>query len=193
MDLFTRYMASLILMVFLSSNIAAKNSQAPHVCDQQYALCTSAACIPTHGSSNNAICDCDVLEGKSVGYKTCSERLAYKDKYDATHLFSTFSFEQFTTKKPMNCPKGKAWTNCVDMPCVIDPQNPKHAICNCPISNTEAFFTFGGDCNSNTCATGFWSGATRESGIILRNALLPEVDQKSNFEPQACVSQSKRD
>jgi hypothetical protein len=190
MDLLCRKIISMFFLLFFISNAVAKDSAIPKVCDQQYALCTSAACIPTPGSATDAICDCVVDKGKSVGYKTCKERQAYKDKYDATHLISTFSFEQFATKKPMNCPKGIAWTDCVDMPCVIDPQNAKHALCNCTIHNTQAFFTFGGDCNIKSCATGFWSGATRASGLILRNALMREITNKPNLTPKACSIKS---
>ncbi|WBV63555.1 hypothetical protein PGH43_01460 [Legionella pneumophila 130b] len=58
------------------------------------------------------------------------------------------------------------------------PQNSKRALCLCTIENTQAFFTFGGDCNTNTCATGFWSGATQENSIILRKALMQEMRLK---------------
>lgn len=113
-----------------------------------------------------------------------------QDKYKVTSLISTFSFEQFATKKSMNCPEGLPWTNCVDMSCTIDPQNSKRALCNCAIENTQAFFTFGGDCNTNTCSTGFWSGATIENGIILRDALMQEMPLKSKRLPEVCPAKS---
>ena len=84
----------------------------------------------------------------------------------------------------MSCPKGSPWTNCVDMPCTVDPQNSDRAICSCKIENTQVFFTFGGDCSTNTCATGFWSGATDAVASVLQNVLNNEVGSKENSSPQ---------
>lgn len=167
---------------------AALASPTPIVCDQDYALCTSARCIPTPGSSTEAMCDCVVEKGNSVGYKTCEQRKPQQNKYKAITLISTFSFVQFADKKPMNCPKGTPWTNCVDMPCTVDPQNTKRAVCLCKINSTQAFFTFGGGCDSKACATGFWSGATHEAGAILRNDLLLKTHSKQIM-PEACTAQ----
>ncbi len=188
MDFLFRYTINFMFLFFFLSAIYANEPATPIVCDQEYALCTSARCIPTPGSSTKAICDCVVNKGKSVGYKTCQQRLPRQDKYKVTSLISTFSFAQFATKTPMNCPEGSPWTNCVDMPCTVDPQNPKHALCNCKINDTQAFFTFGGDCNTNTCSTGFWSGATETTGVILRNALIKKMNPKPNTSPEACIS-----
>lgn len=166
-------LASLAFVVFLViSNAYAK--AAPHaiVCDQAYALCTSAQCVPHPNDANKSICDCAVQQGKSAGFTSCAKRKPYVDQYRATHLISTFSFEQFAEKKSLTCPKGNAWSNCVDMSCTVDPQNPKHAICVCKLSAAQAFFTFGGNCANGTCSTGFWSGATRgPESDALRDAL----------------------
>lgn len=181
-----KWIISLCAFVFLANSFA-QASATPIICDQDYALCTSARCIPTPGIPANAICDCVVEHGKSAGYKTCEERKPVRDRYKVTSLVSTFSFEQFATKRPMNCAKGLPWNNCVDMLCTVDPQNPKRALCNCKIQNTQAFFTFGGDCNTATCASGFWSGATEEDGIILRNALMKEEPSTPKKLPEACL------
>ncbi|HAU1152666.1 TPA: hypothetical protein JBI12_12105 [Legionella pneumophila] len=173
------------VLLFLNNGFV-QASATPVICDQEYALCTSARCIPTPGNSVNAICDCVVEKGKSAGYRTCKERKPVRDRYQVTSLISTFSFEQFTTKRPMNCSEGLPWTNCVDMPCTVDPQNSKRALCICTIERTQAFFTFGGDCNTNTCATGFWSGATYANGILLRRALMQEMRSKPKELPKAC-------
>ncbi|HAT1659464.1 TPA: hypothetical protein RG395_002320 [Legionella pneumophila] len=177
--------------LFLNNGFA-QASATPIICDQEYALCTSARCIPTPGNPTNAVCDCVVEKGKSAGYKTCKERKPVRDRYKVTSLVSTFSFEQFAFKKPMNCPEGLPWTNCVDMPCTVDPQNSERALCVCKIERSQAFFTFGGDCNTNTCATGFWSGATQANSIILRNALMQEMRLKPKKLPEACSTKSSQ-
>lgn len=114
-------------------------SATPIICDQEYTLCTSARCIPMPGNPAKAVCDCVVEKGKSVGYKTCKERKPIRDRYKVTSLVSTFSFEQFAFKRKMNCSEGLPWTNCLDMPCTVDPQNSKRALCLCTIENTQAF------------------------------------------------------
>lgn len=168
-------LVSLVFIMFTASlffsNACAKNLPHAIVCEQTYALCTSAMCIPDPKDPAKLICDCAIQQGKSAGFTSCVKRKPYMDQYRATHLVSTFSFEQFSSKKFMTCPKGKPWSNCVDMPCTVDPQNTNHAICLCQLSAAEEFFTFGGSCDSNTCATGFWSGATRgPASDALRNA-----------------------
>lgn len=164
-----------VMFIVISNSYAATPSAI--VCDQAYALCTSAPCLPDPNNPGKSICDCVVQQGKSAGFTTCEKRKPYADQYGVTHLISTFSFEQFTSKKALNCPKGKPWSNCVDMACTVDPQNANRAICVCPLSNAQAFFTFGGDCDSNACSTGFWSGAVAGSSasVALRDALLKSV------------------
>ncbi|KTD40108.1 hypothetical protein Lpar_1425 [Legionella parisiensis] len=192
MDSILRNMIGLICAFIFLNNGFAQASATPIICDQDYALCTSARCIPTPGSLTKAICDCVVEKGKSAGYKTCKERKPVQDKYKVTSLISTFSFAQFETKRSMNCPEGLPWTNCVDMSCTVDPQNSKRALCNCTIERGQTFFTFGGDCNTNTCATGFWSGATQANSTILRNALLQEMRSIPEKLPQACSTKSSQ-
>lgn len=186
-----KWIGLIAAFLFLNNGFAHVSAR-PIICDQEYALCTSARCIPIPGSAAKAICDCVVEKGNSAGYKTCEERKPVRDRYKVTSLISTFSFEQFTTKRPMNCPEGLPWSNCVDMPCTVDPQNSKRALCLCTIESTQAFFTFGGDCNTNTCATGFWSGATQENSIILRNALMQEMRSKPKELPMACPAKSSQ-
>lgn len=89
-------------MFFLDVSYAAN----PVICNQEYALCTSAPCIPDARNAKYAICDCVVKKGESAGYKTCKQRKPGQDKYKVTRLISTFSFEQFATKKLMNCTQG---------------------------------------------------------------------------------------
>jgi hypothetical protein len=167
----------LIFGMFLSNAYAGTS---PHaiVCEQSYALCTSAACIPDPKNPDKSICDCVVQQGKSAGFTACKKRKPSVDQYNVTHLISTFSFEQFASKKSLTCPKGMPWSNCVDMPCTVDPHNTNRAICLCQVNTTQAFFTFGGDCKTNACTSGFWSGAVAgPASVALRDALNDGVNK----------------
>jgi hypothetical protein len=136
------------------------------ICEGRYALCTSAPCIPNPSDPNStAICACEVTEGKSYGFKSCQERVPRTDENEVTSLVSTYSFAQAPTKPIIVCPSGKPWTDCLDKPCTIDPLNPLSAICSCDIKRTSRFVTYGANCNSLTCNTGFWSGATIEDFV----------------------------
>ena len=174
-----------IVSLYLSDTSAA-NSPRAIVCAQTYALCTSARCIPDPEDASKTICECVVQQGKSAGFGSCEKRKPTIDQHDVMHLISTFSFEQFSMKKSMNCAKGQPWSNCVDMPCTVDPQNPKRALCICRLHLAEDFFTFGGNCDSKSCANGFWSGAQRGlSSDTLRAALNKE--SRAPVTPALCV------
>jgi hypothetical protein len=182
-------LASLLFLLFIA---AAAYAATPVVCDQQYALCTSASCIPDPNNVHKAICNCVVQKGQSAGFKTCAKRAPKINKFKITQLISTFSFIQFTSKKSMDCDKGMPWSNCVDAPCSVDPMDASKAICSCKLMHDQAFFTFGGACDTKTCATGFWSGATIAAGTELRDALAKQLnhDPKS-LENTACVIRIK--
>ncbi len=176
-----------LISIFLSNTYAVTP---PHaiVCEQAYALCTSAPCVPDPANPGKSICDCVVQQGKSAGFTTCEKRKPHLDQYQVTHLVSTFSFEQFAAKKMLSCAKGIPWSNCVDMPCTIDPENANRAICVCPLNATQAFFTFGGNCKSSTCATGFWSGAVKGPESDALQGALSHVSQ--TVVPVSCAIQS---
>jgi len=146
---------TMVACSYLTSG-AAKNT----ICNQQYALCTSAKCIPDPTNPNKAICFCEVHEGKSLGDIPCEQRYAHTDSHGIRHVLSTFSFDDFASKKAMVCPSGMPWTNCLDQPCTVDPTDCTKAICECKIVRSGAFETFGGDCDLATCESGYWSGAT---------------------------------
>ncbi len=165
-----------VMLFFVTQTYAAQKTAI--LCDKTYALCTSAPCIPDPKDPSTAICECVVQKGKNAGFSTCEQRKPLADKYKATHILSTFSYAQFATKKSLSCPKGTPWSNCVDMPCTIDPQNQNRAICNCKIDNTHAFFTFGGNCKTASCSTGFWSAAV--SGEIT-NSLRDAFNKTGDF------------
>lgn len=131
------------------------------LCQHQYALCTSALCVPSPDDATKAICFCDVEEGASMSTVPCDAIKPSKDSYGIATVYSTFSLKQFTQgKKGMKCPEGTPWTWCLNKRCTVDPTNPKKAVCTCDIKRTGEWTTLGGDCNTTTCKNGYWSGAT---------------------------------
>lgn len=131
------------------------------ICDaKQYALCTSAQCIPDPLNLAKTICFCEVHPGKSLGHTSCQERVPYTDHVGVRHVTSTFAFNDFATKKSMTCPSGAVWSDCLDQPCVLDPMDSSKAICACKAVPTGASQTFGGNCDTSTCDKGYWSGAS---------------------------------
>ena len=180
------YFAIFLIITKLSGlSYAVQNK--PIVCTQEYALCTSAPCIPDPRHPDYAICSCAVENGNSVGYKNCKKRMPRQELFNAKQVISTFSFEQFKTKKSMSCVKGTPWTDCVDAPCTVNPLDQTKAICSCKISQDQGYFTFGGDCDTKTCATGFWSGTIPSASTLLRNALLEVTNEPSKSIANSCA------
>lgn len=131
------------------------------LCRQEYALCTSAPCIPEPGNPNLAICSCDVEDGPSLAMGTCAMVKSSTDANGIHTVYSTFSLKQFAQgKRTMKCQAGTPWTFCGNKPCTVDPSDPKKAICACDVIRTGEWITAGGDCNIETCNTAYWSGAT---------------------------------
>ena len=138
-----------------------KSSSSGIICENTCVLCTSAPCIPDPSNPDTkAICTCDVNNGKNFGTSECSERTPRTDLNGVIHALSNYSFNQSPNKPVLVCPGGKPWTFCLDKPCIIDPADPLKAICTCDIDRTQPFITFGGECNTLTCNTAYWSGAT---------------------------------
>ena len=76
-------------------------------------------------------------------------------------IYSAFSLEQFKQgKKVLRVPNGTPWTWCLNKRCTVDPSDPKKAICVCDVLRTGEWITLGGNCDTGTCTTGYWSGAT---------------------------------
>lgn len=132
-----------------------------HLCKHEYALCTSALCIPQPDDPNKAVCFCDVEEGASLATVPCHTILPSTDSHGIRTVYSTFSMKQFGEgKKSMICPHGTPWTWCLNKKCTVDPTNAKKAICTCDVMRTHEWTTLGGNCDTATCKTGYWSGAT---------------------------------
>jgi hypothetical protein len=149
-------LAACILVLGHIEDGNAKN----YLCEQPYALCTSAPCVPQPGDPTEAICSCDVEQGKSMATELCDTLLPSTDADGVRTVYSTFSLVQAAQgKKVMSCPAGTPWTWCLNKRCTVDPANAEKAICACDVIRTGAWITFGGGCDSATCETGYWSGA----------------------------------
>lgn len=135
-----------------------------HICKHEYALCTSALCIPQPGNPHKAVCFCDVEEGISLSTVPCHTIQPSTDSYGIRTVYSTFSLKQFSEKKEMKCPDGTPWTLCLNKKCTVDPANSKKAICTCDVMRTKEWRTLGGNCDTSTCKTGYWSGNSVEGG-----------------------------
>ncbi len=143
---------------FGSEQAAKSNMQ---LCKHQYALCTSALCIPQPGDPTKAICFCAVEEGASMSSVPCDTNQPSSDANGIRTVYSAFSLEQFKEgKKVLQCPNGTPWTWCLNKRCTVDPSDSKKAICVCDVLRTEEWITLGGKCETATCTTGYWSGAT---------------------------------
>ena len=131
------------------------------LCKHQYALCTSALCIPQPDDPTKAICFCTVEQGASMSSAPCKTIQPSTDANGIRTVYSSFSFEQFKQgKKVLQCPGGTPWTWCLNKRCTVDPSDPKKAICVCDVLRSEEWITLGGSCDTATCTTGYWSGAT---------------------------------
>lgn len=130
-------------------------------CNGPYALCTSAKCIPHPENPQKTLCFCDVLDGKSMGTKSCKDLQPTKDKNGIWTAYSTFSYEQYKQgKKVMTCPGGTPWSWCLNKKCTVDPTDSSKAVCECDVVRSDKeWVTFGGKCNTSTCESAYWSGA----------------------------------
>jgi hypothetical protein len=131
-----------------------------YFCQQQFALCTSAPCIPEPGNPKVAICTCDVEDGPNLATVACDTVKPSIDANGVRTVYSQFALKQFARgKRTLKCAAGTPWTWCLNKPCTVDPANPKKAICACDVLRTGEWITAGGNCNTATCKTAYWSGA----------------------------------
>jgi len=149
-------MAALIAAFGHAESARAEN----YLCQQQFALCTSAPCIPEPGDPKVAICSCDVEDGPSLASVACDTVKPSTDANGIRTVYSQFALKQWQQgKKTLKCPSGTPWTWCLDKPCTVDPANPKKAICACDVVRTGEWITAGGSCNTATCNSAYWSAA----------------------------------
>jgi hypothetical protein len=126
------------------------------ICNQTFALCTTAPCVPSATDPGISICDCVMQNGYSVGFTSCTERAqrgnTVRSAFSTVNVNPSFGV--------MACPAGVPWANCLDVECEIDPRNPAVAHCQCLTVNTGESRTFGGGCDTATCTSTIWSAAT---------------------------------
>jgi hypothetical protein len=151
--------AAAVFTIAFGAEKAAKSTML--LCKHQYALCTSALCIPQPGDPTKAICFCAVEDGASMSSVPCNTTEPSMDANGIRTVYSAFSLEQFKEgKKVLKCPNGTPWTWCLNKRCTVDPSDPRKAICVCDVLRTGEWITLGGKCATGTCTTGYWSGAT---------------------------------
>lgn len=146
------------------------------LCEHKYALCTSALCVPSPEDPTKAICFCDVEEGPNMSTVPCDSLRPSTDSNGIQTVYSTFSLKQFTQgKMGLKCPDGTPWTWCLNKKCTVDPTDAKKAVCVCDVMRTKEWMTLGGNCDTATCKTGYWSGAAMsdfDDGVIFLSKAL---------------------
>lgn len=173
-----------------STPVANKNEvyvDGAWLCNQPYALCTTAECEPSKSNPNIAVCHCVVQNGYSIGFKSCTQRAQVGDR-----LVSTFSTQNVTSSfSAMTCPSGVPWANCLDMTCQVDSTNPALALCQCQIVKTGESSTFGGGCKTSTCTSVIWSAASTDlPGQAQYKTAMKQINQSYTF-PKTCPSSNK--
>jgi thiol-disulfide isomerase/thioredoxin len=164
----------------LPSNVDAFEVDGAWLCNQTFALCTTAPCVPSPTDPNISICNCVVVNGYSVGFKSCNDRAQSGNKVRSA--FSTVN----ANFGVLSCPSGVPWANCLDVECEIDATNPAVAKCQCLTVKTGESLTFGGGCDTATCTSTIWSAATPDLPATTQYRKgMNQIGQPVNF-PQTC-------
>ncbi len=145
----------------MQTSIRALHIRFKRKSDRSLTCCTSALCIPQPGDPTKAICVCAVEEGASMASVPCNTIQPSTDANGIRTIYSAFSLEQFKQgKKVLTCASGTPWTWCLNKRCTVDPSDPKKAICVCDVLRAGEWITLGGNCDTATCSTRYWSGVT---------------------------------
>lgn len=141
--------------------VPAEFQNAVTFCDQEYALCIKARCTKPGDGQKMVPCVCDVINGWSMGPGDCKSRLPVTGKDGKTQIISTYSNLYNHAEKTLSCPSGTVWAWCFGAKCVVDPKDPKTAVCNCPVeyAKERGSRTLGGECVTDACRA-VWSAAT---------------------------------
>lgn len=149
-----------VLAVCAVLGVATPAGAANYLCNQAFALCTSAPCIPQPGNPDVSICVCQMQEGPNLATVPCDTVRPSTDANGVRTVYSQFALTQFQQgKKGLRCPSGTPWSQCLNKICTVDPADPDKAICACDIVRSGEWQTAGGDCQAATCGTAYWSGA----------------------------------
>ena len=180
------FLASSVAVLLGSSGIATAQDKSPVglLCDQQFALCTSAPCIPAPGNPKVALCTCDVWDGKgaTAGVASCD---AVKPSTDANGWRTVYSYFALTQshqgKRLMTCPAGTPWAECLNAKCTVDPADPSKATCDCETKfQTGEWVTWGGNCETQSCGKAFLNGTTVAEVSPGVEFLMKELDLKKS-------------
>ncbi len=68
-------------------------------CQQEYALCTSAACVPDPRHPRYALCTCVVKNDISLGFTSCDKREPKINKYKIKRIRSSFLWLNLAKRK----------------------------------------------------------------------------------------------
>jgi thiol-disulfide isomerase/thioredoxin len=166
----------------LPNDVNAFEVDGAFLCNQTFALCTTAPCVPSPSDPNIAVCNCVVVNGYSVGFKSCTDRAQSGNKVRSA--FSTVNVN--ANFGVLSCPSGVPWANCLDVECEIDATNPALARCQCLTVKTGESRTFGGGCDTATCTSTIWSAATPDlpANAQYRKGM-NQLGQPVNF-PKTC-------
>lgn len=183
-------------MVWSNAAMAQADTDRPEIiCNSgQFALCTSAPCVPDPNDPSRTICSCIITQGPSFGLDTDCDARPPQHVGDSPfqQIISVFSFVEAASKPLMTCPQGEAtWSDCLDQPCTVDPLNPLKATCSCKVVTPEMaedpnggynedFVTYGGNCNTSTCSGAVWSAATVSSFQVGSAALMHAMGLDTN-------------
>lgn len=153
----------IIFFIFSSLSSFFSNNQKIIKCNQKYALCPAAKCIPDPFNNNNAYCDCFVKTGVnySIGGNSCKDLSSYHGATGNEYIYSTFSPEiKNMGYHEISCPSQGTNLNCMNKICSVDPNNPGKAICVCSkIDNQgETWATFNKNNTNSSC--NYLSGAS---------------------------------
>jgi hypothetical protein len=163
-----------------------------YLCRGQFALCTSAPCIPEPGNPKVAMCLCDVEDGPNLATVACDTVKPSTDADGVRMVHSQFALKQWQYgKKTLTCPSGTPWTWCLNKPCTVDPASPNKAMCACDIVRTGEWITAGGHCSTATCDTAYWSAATPDAFVDATNFMVRQLNIKKS-PVQACPKTAAR-
>jgi hypothetical protein len=131
---------------------AMKTTEKPVICDQPYALCDTAFCVPAQDDPSTMICSCSVEKGPSLGGDDCSAiapvgmyqnengEWMIKAGYAVGQVTSTYSFHKaapvegreiypnntspdYTGDVYLKTCKNGNWADCWNAPCSVLPED----------------------------------------------------------------------
>lgn len=160
-------MRKLIVSLLVLGFAAAAQAAGPDfiVCKSTYALCTTAACVPSPGKKNVVSCKCNVENDYSAGLKACEVKRTPKGIELRSRYHPIDSYAQCSNSRP--------WGWCLDAPCMVDEKDPTHAACECRIVSRQGDYVIvnaNGQYDASSCTTGVYSSAT-----------ITELDQVTDY------------